>query len=300
METQDSKPLLDFTRQVDGMRERVHVPWGCREQFVLPDFPGGEVLERSRITCIGLSEVIPPYKIDRRNARDHVLLVPLRGGGTFSGVHGSSRLSPGTALILPAHCHYQYWATGPWKVLWLHVRSEDLWGLGGMRTPLILENVDSEALMTFIHQVFLERRLNDQYSDAAIASCLRLVVTQLARIFDCRRGNEAQHHQRLLALWSLVEERLDHRWTVDELAREYGVSRTRLGQIIRKTEGKTPMERVRSLRMNRAQEMLIRGDYTLDAIAHQLGFSTSFALSKTYKKHFGYAPAREPKNQELS
>jgi AraC family transcriptional regulator len=47
---------------------------------------------------------------------------------------------------------------------------------------------------------------------------------------------------------------------------------------------------VTRLRMQRVEEMLRGTDYTLETIAPQVGYQTSFALSRAFKKHVGCYP----------
>jgi AraC-like DNA-binding protein len=44
------------------------------------------------------------------------------------------------------------------------------------------------------------------------------------------------------------------------------------------------------LRMQRAEELLVKYDYALKNIAEELGYGTPFAFSNAFKRHKGISP----------
>jgi AraC-like DNA-binding protein len=81
-----------------------------------------------------------------------------------------------------------------------------------------------------------------------------------------------------------------HAWTLDELARRVGVSRTALAEKFRTAMGDTPLAYLRTLRMQRAMHLLSTTDALLDTVAVQVGYTDAFSFSKVFKKVVGVAP----------
>jgi len=100
----------------------------------------------------------------------------------------------------------------------------------------------------------------------------------------------ARWWQRLDELWTQVARSPQRGWTLDELAEVVGVSRSQLHRRVKQAEGVSPMQRVRSLRMQRVAELLTRTDWTLEQIAPRVGYACPFALSKAFKRTLGSSP----------
>ncbi|VEG28096.1 AraC family transcriptional regulator [Actinomyces howellii] len=80
------------------------------------------------------------------------------------------------------------------------------------------------------------------------------------------------------------------RWTVESLAALAGVSRASLTRRFNATLGVAPMTYVTQWRLATAADLLDRGDATLSAIAHQVGYSSPFSLSSAFKSRYGVSP----------
>ncbi len=88
-------------------------------------------------------------------------------------------------------------------------------------------------------------------------------------------------------------------WTLDDLARRVGVSRTSLAGKFREAMGDTPLNYLRTLRMQKAMQLLASTDAGLEQVATQLGYTDAFSFSKVFKKVVGIAP-REFRRRDLA
>lgn len=79
-------------------------------------------------------------------------------------------------------------------------------------------------------------------------------------------------------------------WTLEELAREAGISRTAFAARFRDTLGDTPANHLRTLRMQRAMRLLADTDQPLEAIAAAVGYQDAFGFSKVFKRTVGESP----------
>lgn len=79
-------------------------------------------------------------------------------------------------------------------------------------------------------------------------------------------------------------------WTLDELAREVGLSRTGLAERFRKAMGDTPLSHLRTLRMQKAMQLLSETERPLDQVAEAVGYSDAFGFSKVFKREVGLSP----------
>ncbi|OYU53749.1 MAG: hypothetical protein CFE27_02420 [Alphaproteobacteria bacterium PA1] len=80
-------------------------------------------------------------------------------------------------------------------------------------------------------------------------------------------------------------------WTLEELAKHAGLSRTLLAERFRRTMGDTPLSYLRTLRVQKAMTLLSEADHTLEHVARAVGFSDAFSFSKVFKKIVGQSPS---------
>lgn len=90
-------------------------------------------------------------------------------------------------------------------------------------------------------------------------------------------------------------------WTVAELAREVGLSRTVLAERFSALLGMPPMAYLAAWRMQRAASLVGEGAATLAQIANEVGYESEASFSRAFKRATGLAPAywRQAGRQEL-
>lgn len=81
-----------------------------------------------------------------------------------------------------------------------------------------------------------------------------------------------------------------HAWTLDELARDAGLSRTVLAERFRLTLGDTPLNHLRTLRMQKAMQLLVDTEHSLERVAGMVGYGDAFGFSKVFKRSTGLSP----------
>jgi AraC-like DNA-binding protein len=81
-----------------------------------------------------------------------------------------------------------------------------------------------------------------------------------------------------------------HGWTVGELARHAGMSRSAFAARFAETIGCAPMEYLSRWRMSLAQDALKRNGTSLDRVAEDIGYQSASAFSTAFRRRTGYAP----------
>lgn len=78
---------------------------------------------------------------------------------------------------------------------------------------------------------------------------------------------------------------------VEQLARELCMERTGLYKKLKAAAGETPVNFIRNVRLDRAAEMLRRGDMPVSEVAERTGFSSPGYFAKCFKSRFGKSPS---------
>jgi AraC-like DNA-binding protein len=89
----------------------------------------------------------------------------------------------------------------------------------------------------------------------------------------------------------LLQERMRHRWTADELARGVGMSRSAFAERFVRVIGEPPMRYLTRLRLQVAAQRLRQSRDSLARIAFDIGYESEAAFSRAFKREFGEPPA---------
>lgn len=90
----------------------------------------------------------------------------------------------------------------------------------------------------------------------------------------------------------LNEELSNSEFSVDDLCRRLGVSRTVLYHKIKTLTGQPPSDFIKVVRLNKAKEILETHKYMISEVADMVGFSDPKYFSVCYKKQFGISPSK--------
>ena len=88
-----------------------------------------------------------------------------------------------------------------------------------------------------------------------------------------------------------------HPWTVAELAREVGVSRTVLAERFRQFLGEPPMAYLTRWLMLPGARALIATSHSVAPIALDVGYESEAAFNRAFKREYGTPPARYRKDK---
>jgi transcriptional regulator GlxA family with amidase domain len=90
---------------------------------------------------------------------------------------------------------------------------------------------------------------------------------------------------------SLLHGRVAEQWTVDDLGRDIGLSRSALADRFTRLIGEPPMRYLARWRLQLAAHHLRSSDMPLARIAEQVGYESGTAFNRAFKRSFGVPPA---------
>jgi len=133
----------------------------------------------------------------------------------------------------------------------------------------------AQAIFAKLADVFLSQALRIYLTEIGQDGPLQLTTTPDAQI---------EKAVDLLRQWP------DRHWTLEQLAREVGLSRTLLATRFRDGTGDSPMRHLTKIRLGQAADYLTTADLSLEAIARRTGYANDTSLSKAFKREFGVSP----------
>ena len=89
----------------------------------------------------------------------------------------------------------------------------------------------------------------------------------------------------------VVEARLaDSDVSVEDLAADMNLSRVQLYRKVKNLTGSSPVELLRSARLNRAYQLLLTTDKSVSEVAYSVGFTAPSYFTKCFKEEYGMVP----------
>jgi AraC-like DNA-binding protein len=126
-------------------------------------------------------------------------------------------------------------------------------------------------------------------SEVLFIEVLRLYMNQQG---DGRTGWLAGVGDRIVgAALNALHKAPARNWTLEELAREAGTSRSVLAERFAHLVGTTPMQYLTQWRMLLAANLLTRSTAPLARIAEDVGYQTDTAFSRAFRREYGAPPA---------
>lgn len=194
-------------------------------------------------------------------------------------------------------------------------------GGGGARTRILCGFLGTDcrddpliASLPAVMQLDLQDRLAGPWIEGSIRYAARALAaggpgasSSLARLAELLFAEAVREYVRMLPEgqtgWlaglrdpfvgralALIHDRPTHPWTLHELAREVGLSRSALADRFTRRIGVPPMRYLSRRRLLMAADRLGRGPQSVAQIAHEAGYEAEAAFNRAFKREFGVPP----------
>lgn len=173
--------------------------------------------------------------------------------------------------------------------------------LTGLLPPLVrvaANDTSSSRVRSLLTMNMAESLRPGPGSEFIIARLMELILVEILRGPALRVNQEQAGLLAGLAdpvtacALSAIHKNLAHNWTVHDLARLCGVSRSSFAERFRKVMGMGPIEYIQDWRMARAKDELRYGTRSISQVAFDVGFQSSSAFSTAFTRAVGCSPKR--------
>ena len=162
-------------------------------------------------------------------------------------------------------------------------REDRLLGLDIGADCYLIKPFDPSELLVQVRNLIDQRRmLRERFSSSVVLKPSEMAVMPMDEAF-------------LTRVLAVVERYLsDPEFDVERLGREVGLSRSQLHRKIRALTNQPPTLLIRSIRLQRAAELLRQEAGSVAEVAYLVGFSSQGYFAKCFREQFGCAPATTP------
>jgi transcriptional regulator GlxA family with amidase domain len=111
---------------------------------------------------------------------------------------------------------------------------------------------------------------------------------------------DSMDDQFMQKVFSIVEAQIENSdFTVEEFAKQAGMSHTQLYRKVMALTGQTPNEFIRSLRLKKAAQLILQQFGNVSDVAYAVGFNNLSYFAKCFKKQFGVSPNEYGREQQI-
>lgn len=217
----------------------------------------------------------------------HFIARMIKGSAKFKSLNKTITVSEGDIFYIPKGLKYQsfWYGNEEDEILFDSLRFQHFPMLDSYNYSLQTIDCSPEASALLL-----------KIADKMTVNCttVGMLYLFLGEVLDGME-QKARHHI------DIAEIALDYmhnhtNFLISDVAEHCKVSESTLYGIFKKAYGTTPIEKKQEIFCERAAELLITTDLSVEEISAMLGFSSSSYFRKIFKKHTGKAPLQVRKN----
>lgn len=231
-----------------------------------------------------------------RGTTDWLLILTVAGAGRVESGEARVQATPGTAILYQPGTPQRY-HTDPearsWHLLWSHFHPRADWGVWlnwpettrGLRSVRLEEPALGHARRAMVDTIRLARHPLPGSMDLAVNALER------ALLWMNTANDQGAMDERIRHAVDLLAEKLHEPLSLSVLARECGLSVSRLAHLFREQIGMPPQQYLEELRLQRAAQLLRATSLRIGEIATEAGYAGAFYFSARFRRKFGMAPS---------
>lgn len=268
--------------------------FGFRFKEVVPHLPCnltyvGQDLSRANYSWEGLTR--------KDRGGPYLFQYTLSGYGKIRIGHEEHPLRAGTAFFVPFHGDYHYYmpdSSDRYECIFLSLSGSEAakcWShLSEQRKQVLFLSEQTNPIRT-LRYIFQEAA-NKQITDAYRASLLAYqFILELYRY--CSGHSLPDKWPDIVAeAVQLLEKQYHQNVRLDDVSTILGVSKYHLIKLFKETTGKTPIQYLTKIRLEKAMELLRSTNLPIEEIGHQIGFSNANYFIKVFRSSIGMPPGQ--------
>lgn len=266
-------PLKETTIDGEGTRRWVLESSQCSE------------LSSFRMARLGLDEACAPYRRVRLQPVGSFLLATIEGEGRLLLDGKWQRVTAGSLFMAPPRVLNAFYALPGklWRFAWVrYTEPSFVRALVGAVSPVRAADGGAELARAL-------SGLRAEWDGRRDPKILYHWIS-LIQAFAERAAQPSPADDRLAALWNQVGTRLESPWTLEKLAALIHSSGEVLRRRCQAEMGRSPMQHVTYMRMQRARTLLETTTNTVDSIGQEVGYADGLVFSRAFKRWVGTGP----------
>jgi AraC-like DNA-binding protein len=238
------------------------------------------------------------HYLDRPEGAPYAIVQPCVAGEGWVRIDGvTHKVDRGRAFVIPAHVPNAYGpTTKPWTTWGCALVGTDvpdfIRAMGVDRSRPVVAVKDLERVIALMDEIVscYEANISPANILQASGAAWRLLTQLTVDRFSPTRGDP------LARAMTYIEERLDARLSLPELAAVVGLSTSHLGALFRESTGGGALAYQTGLRMAKARRLLDSTTWSVSEISRAVGYRDPYHFSRSFHRLHGMSP-REFRNR---
>ena len=254
----------------------------CYERFIEADVLAE--IKPLEITLAGCSNLSGRYRVARTAPIEHTLFYTLKGQGKLTTIDNEYTLVANTLAILPTKQSFEVSIAGEqWDIIWLNLANTKRWQHIALGQALIINDLNLDSLHFAMELLYSE-------PDATLREGVLPILSYYLNA-TLRGDNAKKANNRLHNLFKAIEKRLQFNWTIEAMCEHLHYSPPHLHRLCQAQFGKSPIQKLIHLRIERAKSLLLNTRWPVQHIATYVGYTNIFNFSKSFKKLTKVSPS---------
>ena len=263
----------------------------CFERALVPtyftNFPA------STIHMGGASDIREYYLFSRWQVSYHTVIYTASGKGTLETPEKEEEIYSNSLTILPAGSSFRlHYAGEPWDFAWIILLDIPEWHHLKQREECLSYCQSSQVIYHLLCLAYYH--VEDRQRKPVLASLHEHVYSTLDFL-----DHASEYENRLHQLFQEVEEQLHYPWTIEEMTQRIHYSAPHFHRLCAKFFGCSPMQKLTTMRMERACYLLRYTEWPVSEVASRVGYNDPFNFSTRFKKLKKVSP-RTYRQQQIS
>lgn len=267
--------------------------------FVVEEFQTDAINRQLYITDIGFYPKAKNHERKRqKGCNQYILIYCIEGKGWISVDGQKTEVNANQFFIIPkdtAHAYGSHNST-PWSIYWVHysgILAPNFYDSAKTTSSILPSKIDRideriqlfEEILQNLEMGYSKENLH--YSNICMLHFLASFkyINQFRQIRKIREKDVIEN-----AIFQM-KENLHIKLTLDNLAKEAGLSSSHFSLQFRNKTGRSPMDYLIHLRIQRACHYLDNSQLRINEISLKVGYEDSFYFSRIFKKTMGISPA---------
>lgn len=232
-------------------------------------------------------------------AEQNILIICTSGRGWFEVNGRRQNLERNHALLIPKNQAHTYGASqrDPWSIQWVHFLGEDApYYFTLLRSGHFTLPIHPDAT-TKIERLFTDAydALSNGFNQQSIICAAQVVRNILGVLFFNNKSfsssAKSSKFRNLDHVILFMKEHVDATLTVEQMAREAGLSASHFSRLFTQQTGFAPVDYFIHLKMQRACRFLTLTPLSIKEISSKLGYADQYYFSRIFHKVIGQSPA---------
>lgn len=196
----------------------------------------------------------------------------------------------GEGILLPKNLLYTFSFKGEFDHFWIGFNgdyADELLNMFGF-----LKNKQTVFKITDINKInnFLTSQMSSLNETKSASEALSTLLYCMPYISQYQNKVPIAYVEKAK---KFIENNYQYNISIQEVANNVNISEKHLCKLFNKTMGISPQKYLIKMRMNTAKNLLTNTEMLIGEVADNVGFSSQFAFSTAYKKHYGISPTEQ-------